>query len=146
MDYWWGCISNESVIYFLTNFLLELIRVNVEIWPINGPFSQNVAQGVNFMSSDERWCVMQVWIFKIGIGRLQYEFEQVCDSSGEDPSCSRWLSQFFVVPCNVGSCFREHLMTGIYSHGVVCGENVMNMQVSLWEQHCRPSNLLWGLP
>ncbi|CAK9862890.1 unnamed protein product [Sphagnum jensenii] len=31
----------------------------------------------------------EVWIFKVAIGRLQYEFEQVCDSSGEDPSCSR---------------------------------------------------------
>ncbi|KAL2610682.1 hypothetical protein R1flu_029255 [Riccia fluitans] len=31
----------------------------------------------------------EVWIFKIQVGRLQYEFEEVCDSSGEDPDCSR---------------------------------------------------------
>ncbi|CAK9261816.1 unnamed protein product [Sphagnum jensenii] len=48
----------------------------------------------------------EVWIFKVGIGRLQYEFEQVCDSSGEDPSCSRSVS---------GNSIADHLIYfGVY--------------------------------
>jgi len=39
--------------------------------------------------------LLQVWIFRVSIGRLQMEFERVCDSSGEDPSCSRSISTTF---------------------------------------------------
>lgn len=32
----------------------------------------------------------QVWTHNIGIGTLVYMIEQICDSSGEDPSCCRY--------------------------------------------------------
>ncbi|BBN20210.1 hypothetical protein MPTK1_8g17360 [Marchantia polymorpha subsp. ruderalis] len=48
----------------------------------------------------------EVWIFKIQVGRLQYEFEQVCDSSGEDPECSRSVT---------GNSISDHLQyLGVY--------------------------------
>jgi len=48
----------------------------------------------------------EVWIFKIAIGRLQYEFERICDGSGEDPSCSRSVS---------GNSIQDHLnYYGVY--------------------------------
>ncbi|KAA8548509.1 hypothetical protein F0562_000224 [Nyssa sinensis] len=31
----------------------------------------------------------EVWLYNIGLGSLVYTVEKVCDSSGEDPSCSR---------------------------------------------------------
>ncbi|XP_048129216.1 lipase-like isoform X2 [Rhodamnia argentea] len=31
----------------------------------------------------------EVWLYNIGFGSLVYQVEKVCDSSGEDPSCSR---------------------------------------------------------
>ncbi|XP_048133886.1 uncharacterized protein LOC115753678 [Rhodamnia argentea] len=31
----------------------------------------------------------EVWLYNIGFGSLVYQVERVCDSSGEDPSCSR---------------------------------------------------------
>ncbi|KAK9161467.1 hypothetical protein Syun_007808 [Stephania yunnanensis] len=31
----------------------------------------------------------EVWLYNIGLGSLVYTVERVCDSSGEDPSCSR---------------------------------------------------------
>jgi hypothetical protein len=42
----------------------------------------------------------EVWIYRISIGRLQLEFEQVCDISGEDPSCSRSVT---------GNSIADHL-------------------------------------
>lgn len=39
----------------------------------------------------------EVWIFRVSIGRLQYEFERVCDGSGEDTSCSRSVAGNSVV-------------------------------------------------
>ncbi|XP_058076568.1 lipase-like isoform X2 [Magnolia sinica] len=34
----------------------------------------------------------EVWLHHIGLGSLVYTLEKVCDSSGEDPSCSRHAS------------------------------------------------------
>ncbi|KAK3417844.1 hypothetical protein EUGRSUZ_H03829 [Eucalyptus grandis] len=34
----------------------------------------------------------EVWLYNIGFGSLVYQVEKVCDSSGEDPSCSRWVT------------------------------------------------------
>lgn len=42
----------------------------------------------------------EVWIFKIQVGRLQWEFERICDSSGEDPGCSRSVT---------GNSISDHL-------------------------------------
>lgn len=42
----------------------------------------------------------EVWIFKIQVGRLQWEFERICDSSGEDPECSRSVT---------GNSIADHL-------------------------------------
>ncbi|KAL2610731.1 hypothetical protein R1flu_029304 [Riccia fluitans] len=48
----------------------------------------------------------EVWIFKIQVGRLQYEFEEICDSSGEDPDCSRSVT---------GNSITDHLQyLGVY--------------------------------
>lgn len=58
---------------------------------------------------------VQVWIFKIAIGRLQYEFERICDGSGEDPSCSRfafsWSISSLLLNCVTdGMSSRKHLI------------------------------------
>ncbi|CAM6117488.1 unnamed protein product [Calypogeia fissa] len=42
----------------------------------------------------------EVWIYKIQFGRLLWEFERVCDSSGEDPTCSRSMT---------GNSISDHL-------------------------------------
>lgn len=48
----------------------------------------------------------EVWLFKISVDRLQYEFEQMCDSTGEDPYCSRSVS---------GNSVADHLnYYGVY--------------------------------
>ncbi|XVE65664.1 hypothetical protein DITRI_Ditri08aG0018300 [Diplodiscus trichospermus] len=31
----------------------------------------------------------EVWLYNLGLGSLVYNFEKVCDGSGEDPACSR---------------------------------------------------------
>jgi hypothetical protein len=38
----------------------------------------------------------QVWLIKVSVDRLQYEFEQLCDSTGEDPYCSRFASSVYI--------------------------------------------------
>lgn len=48
----------------------------------------------------------EVWLYKISVDRLHYEFEQICDSSGEDPYCSRSVS---------GNSVADHLnYYGVY--------------------------------
>ncbi|KAF3782271.1 Lipase [Nymphaea thermarum] len=42
----------------------------------------------------------EVWLYTLGVGSLVYRIEQVCDSSGEDPSCSRSVS---------GNSISDHL-------------------------------------
>ncbi|KAL9240867.1 hypothetical protein vseg_015039 [Gypsophila vaccaria] len=43
----------------------------------------------------------EVWLYNIGFGSLIYTVEKVCDSSGEDPSCSRSV---------LGSSVADHLV------------------------------------
>ncbi|KAJ3676187.1 hypothetical protein LUZ60_003599 [Juncus effusus] len=43
----------------------------------------------------------EVWLHNIGLGSLVYLVEQVCDDSGEDPSCSRSVS---------GNSVKDHLV------------------------------------
>lgn len=40
-------------------------------------------------ASSSPW-YLQVWVHNAGLGSLIYLVEQICDSSGEDPSCSRY--------------------------------------------------------
>lgn len=48
----------------------------------------------------------EVWIFRVTLGRLQLEFERVCNGSGEDPSCSRSVA---------GNSIADHLnYYGVY--------------------------------
>eukprot|EP00249_Psilotum_nudum_P004980 c18473_g1_i1 orf=854-1465(+) len=42
----------------------------------------------------------EIWIYKLVLGSLNYEVEWVCDSSGEDPTCSRSVS---------GNSIADHL-------------------------------------
>lgn len=42
----------------------------------------------------------EVWIYRLALGRLDYEFERVCDGSGEDTSCSRSV---------MGNSIADHL-------------------------------------
>ncbi|PIN03975.1 putative lipase [Handroanthus impetiginosus] len=42
----------------------------------------------------------EVWLYSIGFGSLIYTVEKVCDSSGEDPTCSRSVS---------GNSISDHL-------------------------------------
>ena len=41
----------------------------------------------------------QVWVHNIGLDSLVYPIEQICDDSGEDPTCSRSfpLSRFNIL-------------------------------------------------
>ncbi|XP_028092321.1 lipase-like [Camellia sinensis] len=43
----------------------------------------------------------EVWIHQIGFGTLVYKVEKVCDGSGEDPSCSRYVFAFYDLPINI---------------------------------------------
>ncbi|XP_056172945.1 lipase-like isoform X1 [Syzygium oleosum] len=43
----------------------------------------------------------EVWLYNIGFGSLVYQVEKVCDSSGEDPSCSRSVT---------GNSLTDHLV------------------------------------
>ncbi|XP_057960136.1 lipase-like [Malania oleifera] len=43
----------------------------------------------------------EVWLYNIGLGSLVYEVEKVCDSSGEDPTCSRSVA---------GNSISDHLV------------------------------------
>ncbi|XP_039154708.1 LOW QUALITY PROTEIN: lipase-like [Eucalyptus grandis] len=43
----------------------------------------------------------EVWLYNIGFGSLVYQVEKVCDSSGEDPSCSRSVT---------GNSIADHLV------------------------------------
>ncbi|XP_039156814.1 lipase-like isoform X2 [Eucalyptus grandis] len=43
----------------------------------------------------------EVWLYNIGFGSLVYQVEKVCDSSGEDPSCSRSVT---------GNSLADHLV------------------------------------
>eukprot|EP01018_Ginkgo_biloba_P017722 Gb_39645 [translate_table: standard] len=43
----------------------------------------------------------EVWIYHLGIGSLMYQVEKICDSSGEDPFCSRSVT---------GSSIADHLL------------------------------------
>ncbi|GMJ08347.1 hypothetical protein like AT5G18640 [Hibiscus trionum] len=42
----------------------------------------------------------EVWLYNLGLGSVVYQFEKVCDGSGEDPHCSRSVS---------GSSITDHL-------------------------------------
>ncbi|KAI9123061.1 hypothetical protein K1719_005950 [Acacia pycnantha] len=50
----------------------------------------------------------EVWLHNIGLGSLVYRIEQICDGTGEDPSCSRSVS---------GNSILDHL----YYYGVEMG-------------------------
>ncbi|XP_073390401.1 probable feruloyl esterase A isoform X2 [Physcomitrium patens] len=79
----------------------------------------------------------EVWIFRVAVGRLQYEFERVCDGSGEDTSCSRSVT---------GNSIADHLnYYGVYlktEDDVMALQNSSNGQTlglgcktrSLWER------------
>ncbi|PPD99855.1 hypothetical protein GOBAR_DD03108 [Gossypium barbadense] len=41
-----------------------------------------------------------VWLYNLGLGSVVYQFEKVCDGSGEDPDCSRSVT---------GSSITDHL-------------------------------------
>ncbi|XP_056168672.1 lipase-like isoform X1 [Syzygium oleosum] len=45
--------------------------------------------------------ILLVWLYNIGFGSLVYQVEKVCDSSGEDPSCSRSVT---------GNSLTDHLV------------------------------------
>lgn len=40
---------------------------------------------------------LQVWLYNIGLGSLVYRVEKVCDVTGEDPTCSRWVFPFVLL-------------------------------------------------
>ncbi|TYI64264.1 hypothetical protein E1A91_D09G076100v1 [Gossypium mustelinum] len=42
----------------------------------------------------------EVWLYNLGLGSVVYQFEKVCDGSGEDPDCSRSVT---------GSSITDHL-------------------------------------
>lgn len=51
----------------------------------------------------------EVWVHNIGLDSLVYPIEQICDNSGEDPTCSRSVS---------GNSVQDHLhYLGISMHG-----------------------------
>ncbi|XP_004296800.1 PREDICTED: lipase-like [Fragaria vesca subsp. vesca] len=43
----------------------------------------------------------EVWLYNIGMGSLVYKVEKICDSSGEDPTCSRSVK---------GNSISDHLV------------------------------------
>ncbi|KAL6185933.1 hypothetical protein ACLB2K_042055 [Fragaria x ananassa] len=43
----------------------------------------------------------EVWLYNIGLGSLVYKVEKICDSSGEDPTCSRSVK---------GNSISDHLV------------------------------------
>lgn len=88
---------------------------------------------------------MQVWIFKIAIGRLQYEFERICDDSGEDPYCSRfafsWSISSLLFDCVTdGMSSRKHLTSschiGLISKGLhrffLSGQSLQSQYQHTW--------------
>lgn len=43
-----------------------------------------------FFLSKKDALFLQVWVHNVGLGSLVYSVEQICDDSGEDPSCCRY--------------------------------------------------------
>lgn len=66
----------------------------------------------------------EVWIFRVSIVRLVLEFERVCDSSGEDPSCSRSVA---------GNSIADHL--NYFGVSLGTEENVLALQSSVTDSN-----------
>ncbi|KAJ8900671.1 hypothetical protein K2173_025448 [Erythroxylum novogranatense] len=66
----------------------------------------------------------EVWLYNIGLGSLIYKVEKICDSSGEDPNCSRSV---------LGDSISDHL---VYLGAEMMGETwrscgiVMNSRIN----------------
>uniref|UniRef100_A0A804UBJ1 Fungal lipase-type domain-containing protein n=1 Tax=Zea mays TaxID=4577 RepID=A0A804UBJ1_MAIZE len=43
----------------------------------------------------------EVWIHNVGLGSLVYSIEEICDDSGEDPTCSRSLALIRTFSCGL---------------------------------------------
>lgn len=55
----------------------------------------------------------EVWVHNVGLGSLVYSIEQICDDSGEDPTCSRSVS---------GNSVQDHInYLGISMHAEASG-------------------------
>ncbi|RRT74899.1 hypothetical protein B296_00031048 [Ensete ventricosum] len=83
----------------------------------------------------------EVWVHNVGIGSLVYMIEKVCDSSGEDPSCSRYMLGSVGIPISIRcmmfimlitfSCAVERSVSGnsISDHLAYFG---IEMQADTW--------------
>ncbi|KAG0616241.1 hypothetical protein M758_5G101200 [Ceratodon purpureus] len=96
-------VGNQAFSVYYNEHVPLTIRVThahdvVPHLPPYYPFSQLVGEKTYHHFATE------VWIFRVSIGRLQLEFERVCDGSGddigEDPSCSRSVA---------GNSIADHL-------------------------------------
>jgi len=55
----------------------------------------------------------EVWIHNVGLGTFEYSIEEICDDSGEDPTCSRSVS---------GNSVQDHIhYLGISMHAESLG-------------------------
>ncbi|KAL7178087.1 hypothetical protein ACSBR2_031274 [Camellia fascicularis] len=89
-------IGNAAFASYYSQLVPNTIRVtnDHDIVPHLPPYYPHFAQKTYHHFPRE------VWIHQIGFGTLVYKVEKVCDSSGEDPSCSRSV---------VGKSISDHL-------------------------------------
>ncbi|KAJ6313607.1 hypothetical protein OIU77_014988 [Salix suchowensis] len=90
-------VGNAAFASYYSQLVPNTIRVTNEhdIVPHLPPYYRYFPQKTYHHFSRE------VWVHNIGVGSLVYEVEEVCDGSGEDPTCSRSVA---------GNSITDHLV------------------------------------
>ena len=75
-----SCLTTRTlVLHLIYVFLRDVVKITPHLT-------------VSCLFSGAFHIYFQVWVHNVGLDSLVYPIEQICDDSGEDPTCSRSLS------------------------------------------------------